>query len=85
MTQNDISQMLFNMYDIRNRLEGMVTPSDEDYVTEIKVLDVPKDTDGSIFTIGECIDQIIFTLEENDSALQHTKKYLAKQRKGDET
>jgi len=84
MKQDEISKMLFNMYDIRNRLEGMVTPSDEDYVTEIKVLDVPKDTDGSIFTIGECIDQIIFTLEENDSALQYTKKYLAKQRKGDE-
>jgi len=84
MKQDEISKMLFNMYDIRNRIEGMVTPSDEDYVTEIKVLDVPKDTDGSIFTIGECIDQIIFTLEENDSALQYTKKYLAKQRKGDE-
>ena len=78
MNQNEISQMLFNMYDIRNLLEGMVTPSDEDYVTEVKVLDVPKDNDGSIFTIGECIDDVITTLEENDSPLQHAIKILNK-------
>ena len=65
--QNEISSALFNMYDVRNMLEGMITKSDIDYETDIKVLDVPKDNDGTSFTIGDCIENVINFLEQYDN------------------
>jgi len=61
--KNDISNALFNMYDVRNRLEGMITKSDVDYVTKVKIFDLPKDNDGSFITIGDCIHDVILFLE----------------------
>ena len=65
--QNELSSALFNMYDVRNMLEGMITKSDVDYETDIKVLEVPKDNDGSSFTIGDCIEDVINFLEQYDN------------------
>jgi len=48
--ENDLSCALFDMYDVRNALD-----------TEIKNL--PKDNDGTEFTIGECLDSVIYFLE----------------------
>ena len=48
-------------------LEGMITKSDVDYETDIKVLEVPKDNDGSSITVGDCIEDIIYFLEQYDN------------------
>ena len=60
--KNDISSALFDMYDVRNTLSDRVTKSDVDY-TDIKIFDLPKDNDGSILSIGDCIDNVINFLE----------------------
>ena len=65
--QNDVSNALLNMYDVRNMLEGMITKSDVDYETDIKVLDVPKDNDGTSTTISDCIHDVIEMLESYDN------------------
>jgi hypothetical protein len=65
--QNDVSNALLNMYDVRNMLEGMITKSDVDYETDIKVLEVPKDNDGTSATIGDCIEDVIGMLENYDN------------------
>lgn len=46
--------MLCDALDIRNALRS----------AQGNLLDIPKDNDGSEITIGDCIDNIIETLEE---------------------
>jgi hypothetical protein len=49
---NDITSALFDAYDIRNALSK-------------KILNKPKDNDGSDITIGDCLDDIITFLESH--------------------
>jgi hypothetical protein len=58
LTQDKISDALFDMYDIRRQAR----------VSGFNLL--PKDPDGSIFVIGDCISNVIDileTLEENNN------------------
>jgi len=51
MNKDMISSALFDMYDIRN-------------VLSTKIKNKPKDNDGTIFTVGDCIDSVIEFLED---------------------
>jgi len=51
MNKDMISSALFDMYDIRN-------------VLSTKIKNQPKDNDGTIFTVGDCIDSVIEFLED---------------------
>jgi hypothetical protein len=53
MSKDQISNALFDLYDIRNALPK-------------KVKQMPKDTEGADFTIGELLDDVIEWLEEID-------------------
>ena len=48
---NDMLDILCDSYDIKRTLPK-------------EILSAPKDNDGTIFTVGDCIDNIIETLEE---------------------
>ena len=48
---NDMLDILCDSYDIKRSLPK-------------EVLSLPKDNDGTSFTIGDCLDNIIETLEE---------------------
>ena len=63
--QNDVSNALLNMYDVRKTLES----ADLQYVkhTYQKILSVPKDEDGTSITIGDCIEDVIEMLENYDN------------------
>lgn len=50
MKPEDISSALLDAYDVRNALSD-------------KIKNRPKDNDGSAITIGDCLDDIIATLE----------------------
>ena len=50
--QMNIKDMLCDMYDIRRM------------VKQAKLFDAPKDNDGTIFTVGDCIDNVIEQLSE---------------------
>ena len=50
--QMNIKDMLCDMYDIQRK------------VKQAKLLDTPKDNDGTIFTIKDCFDNVIGQLEE---------------------
>ena len=50
--QMNIKDMLCDMYDIQRQ------------VKQAKLLDTPKDNDGTIFTLGDCIDNVIEQLEQ---------------------
>jgi hypothetical protein len=51
MNKDMISSALLDMYDIRNVLSA-------------KIKNKPKDNDGTIFTVGDCIDSVIEFLED---------------------
>jgi len=51
MNQNDLSSMLMDLYDLRRAIPKNVKA-------------MPKDNDGSEFTIGELIDDLIEKLEQ---------------------
>jgi hypothetical protein len=51
MLSEKISDALFDMYDIRRTLSQ-------------KIKNKPKDNDGSIFTVGDCIENVIDFLEQ---------------------
>jgi hypothetical protein len=51
MLEEKICDALFDMYDIRRTLSQ-------------RIKNKPKDNDGSIFTVGECIDNVIEFLEQ---------------------
>jgi hypothetical protein len=51
MTQNDLSSMLMDLYDLRRTLPKNVKA-------------MPKDNEGSDFTIGELLDDMIEKLEQ---------------------
>jgi hypothetical protein len=53
INKDRVSDALFDMYDIRNVLSQ-------------KVKDKPKDNEGTEFTIGDCIDNVIELLESLD-------------------
>jgi hypothetical protein len=55
--ENSISSALCDAYDIRNVLSA-------------KIKNRPKDNEGTEFTIGDCLDDIISTLEELESMFQ---------------
>ena len=55
--ENSISSALCDAYDIRNVLSA-------------KIKNMPKDNEGTEFTIGDCLDDIISTLEELESMFQ---------------
>ena len=48
----DISETLFDLHDIKRFLELR------------KLMDEPKDNDGSEFTIGDVIEDLIYKIEE---------------------
>ena len=50
--QMNIRDMLCDMYDIQRK------------VKQAKLLDKPKDNDGTIFTLKDCFDNVIGQLEE---------------------
>jgi hypothetical protein len=50
--QMNIKDMLCDMYDIQRQ------------VKQAKLLDKPKDNDGTIFTIKDCFDNVIGQLEQ---------------------
>ena len=54
--ENDLTCALFDMYDVRNALSNVDVP--------IEIKNLPKDNDGTEFTIGDCIDNVIYFLEE---------------------
>lgn len=51
MNANEITSALMDMYDIRRTLP-----------TKVKAM--PKDNDGTEYTIGECVDDVIAFLEQ---------------------
>lgn len=57
MNINSISSALLDAYDIRNTLSD-------------KIKNRPKDNDGTDTTIGDCLDDIISTLESLEQELQ---------------
>jgi hypothetical protein len=54
---NDVSSALCDMYDIRNALSA-------------KVKKMPKDNEGTDYTVGECIDDVILFLEQLEGDLK---------------
>ncbi len=50
--QINIKDCLCDMYDIKRK------------VKQAKLFDAPKDNDGTIFTLGDCIDNVIEQLEQ---------------------
>jgi len=48
----NISDMLCDMYDIQRQ------------VKQAKLYDIPKDNDGSSFTVGDCIENVIDQLTQ---------------------
>ena len=48
----DISDMLCDMYDIQRQ------------VKQAKLYDIPKDNDGSSYTVGDCIENVIDQLTQ---------------------
>ena len=63
--ENELKNALLDMYDVRNKLSSAVirTNNPEAVSGLMKVLDIPKDNDGTDFTIGDCIDDVISFLE----------------------
>ena len=55
--ENSITDALCDAYDIRNVLSK-------------KIKNRPKDNEGTEFTIGDCLDTIIATLEELESLME---------------
>ena len=55
MTHNEISDILCDAHDIRNTLRFAAGD----------LLNQPKDNEGTDATIGDCLDNIIETLENN--------------------
>lgn len=53
MNKDRIADALFDMYDIRKMLSE-------------KIKNKPKDNEGTMFTIGDCIDNVIEFLESLD-------------------
>jgi hypothetical protein len=53
---NEVSSALCDMYDIRNALSD-------------KVKKMPKDNEGTDYTVGECIDDVIGFLEQLEGTL----------------
>lgn len=58
MRKEKISDALFDMYDIRNALSKTIKNR-------------PKDNDGSIFTVNDCIENVIEFLEELRKGQSH--------------
>lgn len=58
MLKEKISDALFDMYDIRNALSKTIKNR-------------PKDNDGSIFTVNDCIENVIEFLEELRKGQSH--------------
>jgi len=67
--ENELRSALLDMYDVRNKLSSVVfrTNNPEAVSGLMKVLDIPKDNDGTDFTIGDCIDDVINFLERYDN------------------
>jgi hypothetical protein len=55
---NEITQALFDMYDIKNILEDEISQE-----MNIPIKKLPKDFDGTDITIGDCINNVISILE----------------------
>ena len=59
--QMNIKDMLCDMYDIKRKVkETIVKP----LYNEMSLYNAPKDNDGTIFTLGDCIENVIDQLEE---------------------
>ena len=67
--ENELKNALLDMYDVRNNLSSVVfrTNNPEAVSGLMKVLDIPKDNDGTDFTVGDCIDDVISFLERYDN------------------
>ena len=67
--ENELKNALLDMYDVRNNLSSVVfrTNNPEAVSGLMKVLDIPKDNDGSSITVGDCIEDIIYFLEQYDN------------------
>ena len=73
---NEITQALFDMYDIKNILDYEISQE-----MNIPIKKLPKDFDGTDITIGDCIDDVIYILER----LEVLHKPLSIVRKKEET
>jgi len=71
--KNELKNALLDMYDVRNKLSSAVirTNNPEAINGLMKVLDIPKDSDGTDFTVGDCIDDVINFLERYETAHLH--------------
>ena len=56
----NISDILCDMYDIKQQ------------VKQAKLYDKPKDNDGSSFTVGDCIENVIEQLEQRYNVIWET-------------
>jgi len=67
--ENELKSALLDMYDVRNKLSSaIIHTNNPDAINGLmKVLDIPKDNDGTDFTIGDCIDDVINFLEQYDN------------------
>ena len=55
--ENDLTSALLDMYDVRYALNNNIG-------ADIQIKFLPKDNDGSIFTIDDCMSNVIDFLEE---------------------
>ena len=58
MLNEKIADALFDMYDIRRTLSQ-------------RIKNKPKDNDGSIFTVGDCVENVIEFLEQLKEEQNH--------------
>ena len=72
--ENELKSALLDMYDVRNKLSSaIIHTNNPDAINGLmKVLDIPKDNDGTDFTIGDCIDDVINFLEQYDNGIKES-------------
>lgn len=63
--QMNIKDMLCDMYDIQRKVKHTKVVDDvKGHTIVVSLYNTPKDNDGTIFTLGECIDNVIEQLEQ---------------------
>jgi|TARA_B100001093_G_scaffold445937_1_gene449846 hypothetical protein len=63
--QINIKDCLCDMYDIKRKVKQTKVVHDvKGHTLEISLFNAPKDNDGTIFTLGDCIDNVIEQLEQ---------------------
>jgi len=63
--QINVKDCLCDMYDIKRKVKQTKVVHDvKGHTLEIPLFNAPKDNDGTIFTLGDCIDNVIEQLEQ---------------------